>query len=287
MTIAHKTITLKEVVVRNNLNIASFIDRIKSDTSFYKAFLNLRILGYTTLNDIRMLDKRGEIEASLQSRSRQSVKNGCRWMQVLEEKTTGDIRDRLGNWNYYTAEMYAGLFFAKDTLCGETNMVNGTAFTNKSKSGIEKHKEQLKMLFFNPGSKIPGIPFIGEKIALFDDEVAERYDFIIDMAPLNGELCYIFKIVPRADLSEDERNKIVINEMTTWFGVDNWEIVARNYDLNYKAGIYDFAVTMEVQLTHFKGYLVPGLIRYNGNWHVIFKKRESGIFTATLFDFTD
>ena len=75
--------------------------------------------------------------------------------------------------------------------------------------------------------------------------------------------------------------------MTTWFGVDNWEIVARNYDLNYKAGIYDFAVTMEVQLTHFKGYLVPGLIRYNGNWHVIFKKRESGIFTATLFDFTD
>jgi len=82
VTIAHKTITLKEVVVRNNLNIASFIDRIKSDTSFYKAFLNLRILGYTTLNDIRMLDKKGEIEASLQSRSRQSVKNGCRWMQV-------------------------------------------------------------------------------------------------------------------------------------------------------------------------------------------------------------
>jgi hypothetical protein len=287
VTIAHKTITLKEVVVRNNLNIASFIDRIKNDTSFYKAFLNLRILGYTTLNDIRMLDKRGEIEASLQSRSRQSVKNGCRWMQVLEEKTTGDIYDQMGNWNYYTAEMYAGLFFAKDTLCGETNMVNGTAFTNKSKSGIEKHKEQLKMLFFNPGSKIPGIPFIGEKIALFDDEVSERYDFIIDMAPLNGELCYIFKIVPRADLSEDERNKIVINEMTTWFGVDNWDIVARNYDLNYKAGIYDFAVTMEVQLTHFKGYLVPGLIRYNGNWHVIFKKRETGIFTATLFDFTD
>ena len=33
------------------------------------------------------------------------------------------------------------------------------------------------MLFFNPGKKIPGIPFIGNKIALFDDEVAKRYDF--------------------------------------------------------------------------------------------------------------
>jgi len=28
-------------------------------------------------------------------------------------------------------------------------------------------------------------------------------------------------------------------------------------------------------------------MRYNGNWDVIFKKRENGIFTATLFDFTD
>jgi len=27
------------------------------------------------------------------------------------------------------------------------------------------------------------------------------------------------------------------------------------------------------------------LIRYNGNWHVAFKKREHGVFTATLFDY--
>jgi hypothetical protein len=27
------------------------------------------------------------------------------------------------------------------------------------------------------------------------------------------------------------------------------------------------------------------LIRYNGNWKAIFKKRERGVFTATLFDF--
>jgi hypothetical protein len=148
VTVSHKTIILKEVVVRNNLNIASFIDRIKNDTSFYKAFLNLRILGYSSLNDIRMMDKKGNLTASLESRTRQSVKNGCRWMQVLEEKTTGDIYDHLGNWNYYTAEMYAGLLFAKDTVCGETNIVSGTSFTEKSKSGLEKHKEQLKMLFF-------------------------------------------------------------------------------------------------------------------------------------------
>jgi len=29
------------------------------------------------------------------------------------------------------------------------------------------------------------------------------------------------------------------------------------------------------------------VMRYNGDWDVIFKKREKGIFTATLFDFTN
>src|SRR5258708_3929316 len=50
--VSKKVITLKEVVVRSNLNVAAFIDRVKNDTTFYKAFRNLRILGYTALNDV-------------------------------------------------------------------------------------------------------------------------------------------------------------------------------------------------------------------------------------------
>ena len=36
-------VTLSEVVVRNNINMAKFIERVKNDTTFYKAFRNLRI----------------------------------------------------------------------------------------------------------------------------------------------------------------------------------------------------------------------------------------------------
>ncbi len=117
--------------------------------------------------------------------------------------------------------MCAGLFFAKDTICGESNVVKGTSFTMEGKSGIEKHKEQLKMLFFNPGKKIPGIPFIGNKIAIFEEGAAERYDFTIDMQEFKGEMCYIFKVTPCADLTRSEKDMIVINEMTTWFNIDN------------------------------------------------------------------
>jgi hypothetical protein len=286
VTVNKKVITLKEVVVRSNLNVPAFIDRVREDTTFYKAFRNLKILGYTALNDIRMMNKKNVVKATLTSKTKQVVKNNCRWMEVINENITGDIYDRKGNLNYYTAEMYAGLFFAADTICGETNIVKGTEFNTRGKSGMAKHKEQLKMLFFNPGKRIPGLPFIGNKIALFDEDVAELYDFVIDMESFKGDMCYVFRIVPRADLTSGQNDKIVINEMTTWFNTGNWEIVARNYDLSYKAGVYDFDVHMEVEMTKFEELLVPKVLRYNGKWDVVLKKREQGAFTATLFDFT-
>ncbi len=285
VTIGKKIVTLKEVVVRNHLNVPGFIEKVKNDTTFYKAFKNLKILGYTALNDIRMRDKEGNEIASLQSKTAQLVKNGCRTTQLMEEKVTGDIYDKNKNWNYYTGELYAGLLFAKGTICGENNIVKGSELSIKNKRGIDKHKEQLKMLFFNPGKKIPGIPFIGDKIAIFDDAVSPLYDFIIDMADYQGQLCYVFTVKARADLTSSQKNDIVINEMVTWFNNKNLEIVARTYDISYDAAIYDFNVQMEVQMDKFENLLVPKLIRYNGNWHAIFKKRERGIFTATLFNF--
>jgi hypothetical protein len=286
VTVNKKVITLKEVVVRSNLNVPAFIDRVREDTTFYKAFRNLKVLGYTALNDIRMMTKKGVVKATLTSKTKQTVRNQCRWMETLEEKSTGDIYDKRHNLNYYTAEMYAGLFFALDTICGETNIVKGTEFNTKGKSGMAKHKEQLKMLFFNPGKRIPGLPFIGNKIALFEEDVAALYDFVIDMESFKGDLCYVFRIVPRINLTAGEKDKVVINEMTTWFNTATWEIVARNYDLSYKAGVYDFDVHMEVEMTKFEDLLVPKVLRYNGTWDVVLKKRERGAFTATLFDFT-
>lgn len=283
--IGKKIITLKEVVVRNKLNVAGFIERVKNDTTFYKAFKNLKILGYTALNDIRMRDKNEKQIASLESKTMQLVKNGCRRTEIINEHMTGNIYDEHRKWNYYTGELYAGLLFANGTVCGENNIVKGYDLTIKNKKGIDKHKEQLKMLFFNPGEAIPGIPFIGNKTALFDDAVSPLYDFIIDMADYQGQLCYVFTIKARENLTSSEKNDIVINEMVTWFNSSTNEIVARTYDLSYDAAVYDFNVQMEVQMDKFNDFLVPKLIRYTGNWHAVFNKRERGVFTATLFDF--
>ncbi|HTN06365.1 hypothetical protein [Agriterribacter sp.] len=280
-----KVITLSEIIIRNNTDIPSFIEKVKNDTTFYKAFRNLRILHFTSLNDIRMFDKKGRVKATLYSKTAQWADKGCRHTNVLQEEVTGNMYDRNRRYNYYTPELYASLFFAPDTICGETNMVKGAERNLKDKSGMAKHKEQLKMLFFNPGKAIPGLPFIGSKTAIFEEDMAPLYDYHLDLQEHLGELCYLFVIKAKDELKGAKKDRVVIDEMTTWFSVKTFEVLARNYAMSYKAGVYDFDVQMQVEMTRSGSYLVPRLLRYTGNWDVIFKKRETGVFTATLFDF--
>ena len=281
ITIGAKAITLSEVVVNSNLNVATFIEKIKADTSFYKAFKNLRVLNFSAINDIRMNNKKGEANASYFSKTNQTYKNTCRKMITTEEAIAGDFFDENKNYNYYTAELYASLFFTKDSSCGETNIIGAKAFTTDGLKGMEKHKQQLKMLFFNPGQKINGLPFMSNKTAIYEDDMAEYYDMKIDIETYNNASCFVFK----QKVKEGNKSNVVIDEMTTWFDDQTFEIKGRNYSLSYDAGVYDFDVQMQVEINKFGNYLVPTLIRYTGNWKAIFKKRERGIFTATLYDF--
>lgn len=142
-----KLITLSEIVVNNKLNVPAFIDRVKNDTSFYKAFKNLRIMGFTSINNVRMTDKKGNLKAGLVSRTKQRRSNNCRYMDVITQEVSGDMFDEDGNFNYYTGQLYASLFFTEDSVCGENNIVAGREFSTAGLSGMEKHKEQLRKLF--------------------------------------------------------------------------------------------------------------------------------------------
>jgi len=282
-----RMISLSEVVIRTDINVARFIERVKNDSTFYKAFKNLRVLGFTSLNNIWIRDKKGQQQAGLQSKTRQVRANECRSMEVIEETVQGDFYDRQHQYNYYTAELYASLFFTKGKVCHETNIVGSNQFSTRGKKGVEKHKEQLKLLMFNPGKRIPGIPLMSDrKLDIFDADQAAYYDFLIDQEVYEGRSCYIFSVTARPDLRSGQRDKIVIDKMVTWFDAKTMEVMKRNYSLSYDAGVYDFDVDIEVELTHFDGLLVPKTLRYTGNWDVMFKKRERGGFAATLFDFT-
>jgi hypothetical protein len=279
-----REVTLTPVVIRKGTNVPGFIKRVEEDSTFYKAFKNLRILNYSSINDVRMFDKKGRVESSLFSKTRQWAANGCRVTNVLEEKVTGDYFDRNGTPNYYTGELYASLFFSNDTVCGQTNVVGDIARNIKGKKGIDKRKEQLKMLFFNPGKDIPGIPLMGSKVQIFDEKRSDLYDFTVDIQEYKGRTAYVFILKIKDDLSFFKRDEVVIDEMTTWFDYTTFEVIERDYKMTYNAGVYKFNVNMHVEIDKLGGLLYPKLIRYDGSWGVLIKGSERGLFTATLYD---
>ena len=279
------TFTLKPVIVRNHMDYESLLRRIQNDTTFYKAFRNLHVVEFSSYNNIRMLDKKNNIQAAYYSKTIQERENGCRTTKTIDQKTTGDFFDKHGDYNYITGEMYAAIFLTKGTICGEDNIVAGRTFNTAGKSGTEKHKEQLKMLFFDPGKKIPGIPFIGNKLDLYDEHAHKLYNYTLDYNTYKGDYVYTFSIRPKEDLGFFNKGDIVVDEMTTIFDAKTMEVLGRTYTLSYKAGLYDFNVSIQVEMTHAGNLLVPGTMRYKGNFSAITKKRERGEFTATLFDF--
>ncbi len=271
-------IQMDDVVVtatRSGWDLQGFIRRVRNDTTFYKAFRSLHLVPFNATNDIRVYDKHGKVEASLYSKTKQSVHNGCRSMQVLEEKTTGDFYKRRHRYNYYTAELYAYLFFTEGEVCGEDNIVAGM-LDQRGKGQMEKSKFQLKQLMFNPGTHISGVPFMGDKAAIFDPDVAKRYDFKLTSEEYAGEDCYVFRAVPK----KGEEKNVVYNDFATWFRKSDYAILARDYSLSYNTVVYDFDVKMRVRLLQKGNYLLPARIDYDGNWYVFTKGRERVKFTA-------
>jgi hypothetical protein len=284
LSVGGREVTLTPVVIRKGTNVPGFIKRVEQDSTFYKAFKNLRILNYSSINDVRMFDKKGRVESSLYSRTRQWAANGCRVTNVLEEKVTGDYFDNNRTPNYYTGELYASLFFSKDTVCGQTNVIGDIERSIRGKKGIDKRKEQLKMLFFNPGKDIQGIPLMGNKVQVFDTRRSDLYDFIVDIQEYKGKTAYVFTLKVKEDLSFFKKDEVVIDEMTTWFDYETFEVIERDYKMTYNAGVYRFNVTMHVEIDKVSGMLYPKLIRYDGSWGVLIKGSERGLFTATLYD---
>jgi hypothetical protein len=273
-------VQMDSVVVRaarGGWDVQAFIGRVQTDTSFYKAFRTLRLVAYDASNDVRILDRKGAVKASLVSRTRQTRRGSCRSLQTLSEQVSGDYYTRTGKHNYYTAELYAYLFLQKGPICNESDVVAG-ALEEKSSGSLAKSKYQLKQLIFNPGSKVHGVPFMGDKASIFDKDIAKMYDFKLESTAYLGEDCYLFRALPKPEYKDE----LVYNELSTWFRKSDWSILARDYSLSFSTAVYDFDVRMKVRLGYIGGRLVPQRIEYDGNWHVIMKGRERGKFVLQV-----
>jgi len=280
-----KMVVMDEFVVSAGLedfDAEDFIREVINDTTFYQAFLNLKYYPHRVNSEILVFHKDESQKGKMyrEAVQRRNLDNEM-WIDIQFEKTNGRIKKRSGEWKYLTAEMYDDVFFPD-----EKEKVSNTLRKKEQElvkgSKLEKHKAQLKKMLFNPGQEIDNVPFIGDKLAIFDSEMVPYYDYSI--------FTYNWKdSIPTIAFSqfvkEGEEDEVVIRDMTSYFHKDTREVIAREYRLAHNTIFFDFDISIKVENRLIEGEIVPVRIDYDGAWDIPFKKPEIIKFYLDCFDY--
>ncbi len=256
---------------RAGFDVADFVDLVRKDKSFYQAFTNLRHHSYKFSNHIEVLDKKNLVAASYDSRARQTSDGDCRSMEEWDLEVTGKFfkNEKKRKHKYYTAKLYDRLFFTKDTVCESVRVYEGDGDPKQ-----EGHIDKLKQLVFSPGEKI-NVPIIGKKMEIFEPEMAKYYDYEINSVTYqDSQPAYVFSAKVKPAFQNYKKDKTVIKSLETYFDKENFQVLARDYQLQYSGLLFDFDVTMRIELKQVNGNYVPAFLSYDGDWKVAVKKRE-------------
>jgi hypothetical protein len=279
-----KAIELDEVTISAALadfKVEDFVNRVKNDTTFYKAFLNLKYFPQKFNSSIVVYNKDDAEKASMTRKSNRVVENDMMWVEIIEEKTKGKIKDKKGDFNYLTADMFDEVFFnvEKEKVSNNIAQVN-QELSRESK--IEKHKSQLKKMMFNPGQEIGNVPLIGDKMAIFDDRMVPFYEYRISSQMYGDVDCYVFTVKSKP---ESTNKQTVIKELISYFDKETMNVMGREYHLAHATPLFDFDIRMKIQNFILLNQLLPKLIEYSGFWDVPFKKPEVVAFNINCFDY--
>ena len=277
-------VTLDSFVVtaaKKGFDQDDFIRLMREDKSFYQAFHNLRFVSHRFENKIEMSNKKGKIKGGHKALNHQTSEDNCRTMKILHEEIQGNYYKRKRKHKYYTGRLLEHLFFTEGRKCESRN-----AFIGKSsRSGMDKHIYELKKLVFSPGDKAD-VPMIGKKTAIFEKEMMKYYNYSISAKTYKNSFdCYVFTVELKDEFRHKKEGKTVIKFLETYFDRKTFQVIARKYSLSHSTPIYDFDVSMNVQLGKHKGQYIPELIEYDGRWDIPAKAPEIGKFRLRFFGF--
>lgn len=262
-------------VQSTRLTVESFINEVMNDTSFYKAFRNMKKYSFTAENNIFTYDKKNNVEGSIYRRIFHN-NNGPYKMQILEKRDKGNVYKKNGKYSLYTVEMFDYIFMnAYNSDFTPSEDLGGTKESNES------YKDKLKTLIFSPGRPVKGIPFISNKTAIFTPNMRQYYDYTFFRGTyLDSIPVYIFKVKMKPGLSNWTKDGIMIKELVTTFDMRNFQILGRSVDMKYGNLAFDFDVKMNIELSYFgnEATLLPTKITYQGNWDIPLKKEERASF---------
>jgi hypothetical protein len=245
-----------------------------NDTSFYKAFRNMKKYSFTAENNVYSYDKKDKVEGSIYRRIFHN-NNGPYKMQILEKRDKGKVYKKNGKYSLYTVEMFDYIFMnAYNSDFTPSENIGGNKESNES------YKDKLKTLIFSPGRPVK-MPLIGNKTTIFTPNMRQYYDYTFFRGTyLDSIPVYVFKVKIKPNLSSWTEDGIMIKELITTFDMRNFQILGRSVDMKLDNLAFEFDVKMNIELGYFGDdqTLLPTKITYQGNWDIPFKREERASF---------
>ena len=271
------TIVIDTAVVNikaHKLTEQDFIDAVVADTGFYKAFHDMKGYSFVAENHLYTYDKKNKVDGEIYRKVRRTMTGNKAKVEYLVKQDKGKLYKKNGKYDLYTLEMFDYIF----DNAYKSDFTGGSTFrSTDGKNG--SYKDKLKMLIFQPGRKISGIPFLSKKTEIFGKDMRQFYFYqfargtYLDSIPV-----YRFKVIRKPSIDDDD---VMINELTTIFDVRDFKILGRYVDMKYSNLLFDFDVKMNIELVPFGDKLLPAKISYQGNWDVPLHKEERASFLIT------
>ena len=270
------------IFAQNEFDTKTFIQRIKDDTTFYQAFKNLRYYPHKAMGDLWVYNKREKEKATEKISVTQHLAEPYMWQDRKTISSSGKLRTKKGKYRFTTAEIYYDIFFPSDTIPVSTEIPN-VKEESIGKSKKSKYIHDLKLMMFNPGEDISGVPIVGKKMSIFDNDMIEFYDYKVSIINFNGMECYQFSCIAKPERKE---YKTVIKYLTTVFNKETMAVLNRQYSMRYKSILFQFDVKIDVKNEMKNGIIIPLSISYTGYWDIPFKTQEKIAFTITNSGYT-
>lgn len=266
----------------NGFSVENFVNYVKKDTSFYMGFKHLRFYSHNFSSELNILNKKG-IEIGNLKKSGSYYSNGNEaWIVNDSIIHRGKIFKRNGDYKYYTPEAFDEVFFPKDTIA--VNLLITDSDNNDHES---QNMRDAKTVGFTIGTddveqKKGGL---SKKLAVFDIDMQQYYEYIISEVTYKNKDCYTFTIRTKNNLSEKEKKKVLIRNIVSYFDKENFNVIYREYKFVYNTWLISLDMDIKVEMGYVNKKHVPLNIIYKGFWDVVFFKPERAIFRLQNTDF--
>ncbi len=283
-----KSVMLDSVMVSavsSGFSVEEFIHYVKTDTTFYQGFKNLRYYSHQFQSELEIFDRSNKSIGFLTRYGHYKVNDNRLVVKVESEKDDGKIYNRRGKYRYYTPEFFDYIFFPKDTL--NVSKFKSNDDDIDSNDSNKKNENDAKVIIFNPGSvEVNRSGSKKEKLAVFDISMQKYYDYIISKTIYKDSLeCYEFVCRMKKNLTEKEQDEVLIRELVSYFDRNTFNVVYRKYVMKYDYWLIDLNVIVNVEMGYIQNQLIPLKIHYNGFWDTPFSKPEIADFKLLNYNF--